>query len=87
MYESLSARLGGPQTLKRLLCFLKQTINDTRVMGADSLEQIDTFIESSHAVHPDMRGHTGGAFTMGTVIIHGKGSKQKMNSKVQMKPR
>ena len=64
-----------------MLCFLKQTINDTRVIRADSLEQIDTFLDSSHAVHPDMRGHTGGTITMGTGIIHGKASKQKMNSK------
>jgi len=28
-----------------------------------------------------MTGHTGGAITMGTGIIHGKASKQKMNSK------
>jgi len=67
--------------VRRLLCLLKQTINDTRVIGADSLEQIDTFIDSSDAVHPDMRGHTGGAITMGIGIIHGKASKQTMNSK------
>ena len=66
---------------KRALKFLQQTINDTRIIGADNLDELQTYIDSSHAVHVDMRGHTGGAMTMGTGIIHGKGSKQKMNSR------
>jgi len=40
-----------------------------------------TFIDSAHAVHPDMRGHTGGATTFGTGIIDQKSSKQKMNTR------
>ena len=40
-----------------------------------------TFVDSSHAVHPDMRGHTGGAITFGTGILSPKASKQKMNSR------
>ena len=66
--------------IKTTFVFLKQTINNIRVIGVDSLEQIDAFIDSSHQIHPEMRGHTRGAMTMGTGIIHGKASKQK-NSK------
>ena len=67
--------------LRRLLCYINHTINDTRVFGADNLNHLDTFIDSSHAVHMNMRGHTGGAMSMGTGIVHGKGSAQKMNSR------
>ena len=40
-----------------------------------------TWIDTSHAVHQNMRGHTGGSISMGYSIIHGKGLKQKLNVK------
>lgn len=64
-----------------LLCYLQQTIDDERIIGADDLTRMQTFIDSLHAVHEDMRGHTGGAITFGTGIINSKSSKQKMNSR------
>jgi hypothetical protein len=67
--------------LKRLLSYLMQTIDDVRIIGADSLHEMQTFIDSSHAVHNDMRGHTGGVVTFGTGIVNSKSSKQKMNSR------
>ena len=42
---------------------------------------METFVDSSHAVHPDMRGHTGGVITFGTGILSPRSSKQKMNSR------
>ena len=42
---------------------------------------MNTFIDASYAVHPNMRGHTGGAISFGVGIIHGKASKQKINVK------
>jgi len=79
-------RVKGPDRddwckLKRLLCWTKQTVEDVQIIGADSLVDMLTFIDSAHAVHPDMRGHTGGATTFGTGIIDQKSSKQKMNSR------
>jgi hypothetical protein len=38
-------------------------------------------IDSAHAVHNDMRGHTGGITSFGTGIIDQKSSKQKMNTR------
>ena len=82
----LCTRVKGPDRddwckLKRLLCWTKKTVEDVRIIGADSLVDMLTFIDSAHAVHPDMRGHTGGATTFGTGIIDQKSSKQKMNSR------
>ena len=67
--------------LKRAMTWIKQTIDDVRVIGADSLYEMFTFIDSAHSVHPNMRGHTGGMTTFGTGIIDQKSSKQKMNTR------
>ena len=39
------------------------------------------WVDASYAVHPNMRSHTGGALSFGTGILHGKSSKQKLNTK------
>ena len=38
-------------------------------------------MDASYATHSDMKGHTGGAMSMGTGLIHSKSSKQKLNTK------
>ena len=67
--------------LKRLLQYINQTIDDLRIIGANNLNQLYTFIDGSHAVHTNMRGHTGGTLSMGKGVIHAKASKQKINTK------
>ena len=54
---------------KRLACFLKRTVNDVQTIGADDLLNMIVMIDSSHAVHGDMRGHTGGVTIFGTGVI------------------
>ena len=61
--------------LKQLLSYMMQTIDDVRVIRADSLHRMQTFIDSSHAVHNDIRRHTGGLITFGTGILNAKSSK------------
>ena len=63
------------------MSWLYQTADDVRIIGADNLHEMLTFIDSAHAVHPNMRGHTGGLTTFGTGIIDQKSSKQKMNTR------
>jgi len=67
--------------LKRVLAYLKNTIDDVRVIGATSLTQILTWIDASFAVHNDMKSHTGGCTSMGIGLVHQKNSTQKSNSK------
>ena len=67
--------------LKRCLCFLKGTFDDLRTMGADNLRELHVWIDASHAVHENMRGHTGGSMSMGTGTLHNKSSKQKLNTR------
>ena len=67
--------------LKRCLGFLKGTIDDLRKIGADSLRDLHVWIDAAHAVHENMRGHTGGTMSMGTGTLHSKSSKQKLNTR------
>jgi hypothetical protein len=67
--------------LKRCLGFIQGTIDDRRILGADSLDTLYTWVDASHAVHMNMRGHTGGIISMGTGMLHCKSSTQKINTK------
>jgi hypothetical protein len=67
--------------LKRLLQFLNQTIDDVRIIAAIDLCKLFTWMDASYATHHDMRGHTGGAMSFGTGVIHSKASKQRLNTK------
>ena len=68
--------------LRRLLGFLQNTINDARVIGADSLHNAFTWIDAAYGVHnTDMKSHTGGVMSLGTGTIHQKSTKQKLNVK------
>jgi len=81
----LSARVKGPDKddwhkFKCLMCWIKKTKIDVRIIGADDLLNMIVMIDSAHAVHDDMRGHTGGITSYGTGIVDEKSSKQKMNT-------
>ena len=61
--------------------FFKRTFNDLRIIGADSLRDLHVWVDASHAVHINMRGHTRGTISMGKGTIHNKSSKQKLNTR------
>jgi hypothetical protein len=42
---------------------------------------MNTWIDASYAVHPDMKSHTGGAVSFGTGAALSKSSKQKLNTR------
>ena len=68
--------------LRRVLGFLQNTIDDVRVIGADSLQNLYTWVDAAYGVHSeDMRSHTGGVMSMGTGAIHQRSTKQKLNVK------
>ena len=68
--------------LKRVLSILKNTINDARIIGATSLEDLYTWIDAAYSMHDsDMKSHTGGAMSLGRGTVHQKSSKQKLNMK------
>ena len=67
--------------LRRVLLFLMDTIDDERVIGADSLDILHTWVDSSYATHQDMKSHTGGVMSFGRGVIHARSNKQKLNTK------
>ena len=58
--------------LKRGLTFVKNTIKDKITIGAKILTDLYTWIDAAYAVHNNMRGHSGGAISMGYGIMHGE---------------
>ena len=64
--------------LRQVLMFLQSTIDDDRVMGIEDLGVMHTWVDASYAVHPDMKGRTGGAMPYGLDIIHAQSSRQRV---------
>jgi hypothetical protein len=50
--------------LKRVLEFVKDTIDDWFVLGADDLTMMKYWIDASYAVHEDFKSHTGGCLSL-----------------------
>jgi len=69
------------EKLRRLLCYLQNTIDMPRIIGATNLDVLHAWVDASYAIHDDMRGHTGGVMSMGVGCVHHKSSKQKLNTK------
>ena len=66
--------------LRRLLCYVKGTINETAFIGADNLHTMITPVDNSYAPHDDFKSHTGGASTHVIGMTSSKSSKQKSNT-------
>ena len=67
--------------LRRLLHFLQSRIDDERVLAADSLTELFTWVDASYAVHDNMKSHTVGAMSFGRGVFGTKSTKQKLNTK------
>jgi len=67
--------------LRRVLQYVHGTLNLKRVVSIDNFGRIDVFVDASHGAHADYRGQTGGCMKMGNGILHGRSSKQSLNSK------
>ena len=67
--------------LHRLLQYVNGTRNDKLILSADDLHVIKWYVDSSFAVHPDFKSHTGGAFTYGRGTPLTMSRKQKLNTR------
>jgi hypothetical protein len=67
--------------LRRVLEYLKGTIDLEYTLGADKMGKLRTWVDASYAVHPDMKSHTGGIMSFGTGGFIPKSRKQKLNTK------
>ena len=65
--------------LKKLLCFMNQTIDNERIIRANYLQEMQTYVDFSRAFHMDIRVHTGGVRNFGIGVLRAKLSKQNIN--------
>jgi hypothetical protein len=82
----LTTRVKSPDVddlkkLQRCMRYLRSTIDIVLTLEATHLNCLAWYVDSSYAVHPDMRGHTGVAFTMGKGAIQSIAKKHKLNTK------
>ena len=69
------------EKLQRLLKYVHGTIDLPRIIGAEDLGILQTWVDASYATHSDMRSHTGGVISLGHGVINSKSNKQKINIK------
>ena len=67
--------------LKRLLKYCNGTRQDKLILWSDDLHVIKWYVDSSFAVHPDFKSHTGGVMTYGGGAPQTISRKQKLNTR------
>ncbi len=61
--------------------YLQSTCDLPLILGANGTGVLSWYVDASFAVHPDIRGHTGGAMTMGRGFPLDKLTKHKLNTR------
>ena len=67
--------------LARVIKYLCGTITLPLRLEVNSLSKTSWWVDASYAVHPDMKSHTGGVFSLGRGAIYGTSTRQKINAK------
>jgi Reverse transcriptase (RNA-dependent DNA polymerase) len=67
--------------LVRVIKYLRKTNDMPLRLQADSLKIAKWWVDASYAVHPDMKSHTGGVFSLGKGGIYGTSTRQRINAK------
>ena len=60
---------------------MKGTLEMPRILGAENMLNLLTWVKASYATHNDMRSHTDGCMSFGIRVLMPKLSKQKLNTK------
>jgi hypothetical protein len=82
----LCTRVKNPDTddykkLTRVMRYLRSTISMPLTLEASDVRIIKWHIDAAFAVHPDMKGHTGGNMTLGKGSVYGTSTRQKINTR------
>ena len=67
--------------LRRAMQYLRGSIALVLILEADDLRVFRWWVDGSYGVHHDLRGHTGGNFTLGKGTVIGISTKQKINTR------
>ena len=74
--------MGASKNLNRLLSWVKKTIHDKKVIGAESFTYVYTWIDAAYMFNKKIRSHTGWAISIVHGVLHEKGSVQNLNTKI-----
>ena len=82
----LTTRVKNPtaedqEKLKRVIMYLQFTPKLCLKLECQNTKELLWRADGSHGVHPDMRGQTGGMFTMGKGSVYSTSTRQKLNTK------
>ena len=67
--------------LRRVLQYLRGTIDLTLTIGADDITEMKSWVDVSYGIHDDCKSHTGGVMSWGWGVLLTKCQKQKLNTK------
>ena len=65
--------------------YIQGTIGLKRILSIDKSVNIKWYVYASYAVHKDIRIHTGGFMTMGTVGAYVRSRRKKLTPRVQLR--
>jgi hypothetical protein len=82
----LTTRVRSPdeddwEKLKKVLRYLKSTLNLPLILRADNLNIIKWWVDASYACHGDCQGHTGATMSLGKGSVSSMSKKQKINTR------
>ena len=82
----LTTRVRAPDVddwrkLGHLIEYLRFTVDLPLILGANNCGVLNWYVDASFAVHPNMRGHTGGGLSMGRGFPIVCSTKQKLNTR------
>jgi hypothetical protein len=66
--------------LRHLVKYLRSTVDLPLTLGTTSGGVLHWYVDAAFAVHPNMRGHSGGALTLGLRFPISSSGKQKLNT-------
>ena len=67
--------------LEHLIEYFHVTVDLPLILGEDGTDILNWYVDVSFAVHANMRGHTGGALTMGRGFPIASSTKHKINTR------
>jgi hypothetical protein len=64
--------------LARVMKYLQGTVDLPLILSSDGSGMLAWWVDASYAVHPDMKGHTGGVLSMGQGAVYSTSTRQKL---------
>ena len=67
--------------LAHIMMYIRGTLYLPLTLSANGTGMLKWYVDGSYVVHTNMRGHSGGGFSMGTIFPISSSTKQKLNTR------